>query len=107
MINYGLILIKKRLTFSIYFNYSNLKDEIMMDDLQHEEILNNFDQFIKMAGSELLTLKDVARNITGWTDIDQRPSFHISYFIFLYTKHEIMQITNHNLLCSLDQSWLF
>ncbi len=57
--------------FSIYFNYSNLKDEIMMDDLQHEEILNNFDQFIKMAGSELLTLKDVARNITGWTDIDQ------------------------------------
>ena len=56
----------------------------MMDDLQHEEILNNFDQFIKMAGSELLTLKDVARNITGWTDIDQRPSFHISYFIFLF-----------------------
>ena len=75
MINYGLILIKNlflsRLTFSIYFNYSNFKDEVMMNDLQHEEILNNFDQFIKMAGSELLTLKDVARNITGWTDIDQ------------------------------------
>ena len=35
--------------------------------------------------------------------------FHISYF-YSTTKHEIIQITNHNLLCSLDppnQSWLF
>ena len=36
-------------------------------------------------------------------------TYHISY-IYSTTKHEILQISNHNLLCSLDppnQGWLF
>ena len=35
---------------------------------------------------------------------------HIHSYIYSTTKHEILQISNHNLLCSLDppnQGWLF
>ncbi len=35
------------------------------NDVDHEEILDNFDAFIKLAGTELLQLKDVAKNISG------------------------------------------
>jgi hypothetical protein len=34
-------------------------------DQQHEEILANFDSFLKLAGSELLSVKDMAKNMTG------------------------------------------
>ena len=45
---------------------------------------------------------------TGNKDIKQETYFH-SYF-YLTTKHEILQISNHSVLCSLDplnQGWLF
>ena len=32
---------------------------------QHEEILANFDSFLKLAGSELISVRDMAKNMTG------------------------------------------
>jgi hypothetical protein len=34
-------------------------------DLKHEEILSNFDSFLKLAGTELFSVRDLAKNMTG------------------------------------------
>ena len=39
--------------------------EVKVNDLQHEEILSNFDSFLKLAGNELGSVRDLAKNMTG------------------------------------------
>ena len=41
------------------------KEKLKQNDINHEAILDNFDAFVKMAGTELIQLKDVAKNISG------------------------------------------
>ena len=37
----------------------------ILKSVDHESILDNFDSFLKLAGTELFSLKDVAKNISG------------------------------------------
>jgi hypothetical protein len=39
--------------------------DVKVNDLQHEEILSNFDSFLKLAGNELGSVRDLAKNMTG------------------------------------------
>ena len=52
------------LRLTIFFISQAALPEVSSADAQ-DAILDNFDQFIKLAGTELLDLKDVAHNITG------------------------------------------
>ena len=38
---------------------------VAAEEEQHEEILANFDSFLKLAGSELISVRDMAKNMTG------------------------------------------
>ena len=38
---------------------------VVAGEEQHEEILANFDSFLKLAGSELISVRDMAKNMTG------------------------------------------
>lgn len=40
-------------------------DVMMTADQQQEEILANFDSFLKLAGTELVSVRDMAKNMTG------------------------------------------
>ena len=53
---------------------------VVAGEEQHEEILANFDSFLKLAGSELISVRDMAKNMTGRGEkYDLNPT--IFYFI--------------------------
>ncbi len=39
--------------------------DVKVNELHHEEILSNFDSFLKLAGNELGSVRDLAKNMTG------------------------------------------
>ena len=70
------------------------KEKLKQNDINHEAILDNFDAFVKMAGTELIQLKDVAKNISGIKSIDCFQSVLESRNIF------------HRLWLPLNKAWL-